>query len=90
MWHIKEADDLFDRMIADMVLDRGVDPSRVYLIGYSAGGDGVFQLAPRLSDRFAAAAMWCAGHPNGGDAPEGLQEPAVFLYVGERSQIRPG
>jgi predicted esterase len=80
MWHIKEADDLFDRLIADMVLDRGVDPSRVYLIGYSAGGDGVFQLAPRMSDRFAAAAM-CAGHPNE-VTPEGLRNLPFFLYVG--------
>ena len=34
-------------------------------MGYSAGGDGVWQLAPRMADRFAAAAMM-AGHP--GDA----------------------
>ena len=34
----------------------------VYLMGYSAGGDGVYQLAPRMADRFAAAAMM-AGHP---------------------------
>jgi pimeloyl-ACP methyl ester carboxylesterase len=42
---------------------RGVDPDRVFLMGYSAGGDGVWQLAPRMADRFAAAAMM-AGHPN--------------------------
>jgi len=38
MWHVKWVDDLFDRLIADYVMQRGVDPSRVYLIGYSAGG----------------------------------------------------
>jgi predicted esterase len=80
MWHIKEVDDLFDRLIADMVLRRGVDPDRVYLIGYSAGGDGVYQLAPRLADRFAAAAM-CAGHPNQ-VTPEGLRNLPFFLYMG--------
>jgi len=32
-------------------------------MGYSAGGDGVWQLAPRMADRFAAASMM-AGHPN--------------------------
>jgi predicted esterase len=80
MWHIKEVDDLFDRLIADMVLQRGVDPDRVYLIGYSAGGDGVYQLAPRLADRFAAAAM-CAGHPNQ-VTPEGLRNLPFFLYMG--------
>jgi predicted esterase len=80
MWHVKWVDDLFDRLIADMVLQRGVDPNQVYLIGYSAGGDGVYQLAPRLSDRFAAAAM-CAGHPNE-VTPEGLRNLPFFLYMG--------
>jgi predicted esterase len=80
MWHVKWVDDLFDRLIADMVLQRGVDPNRVYLIGYSAGGDGVYQLAPRLSDRFAAAAM-CAGHPNE-VTPEGLRNLPFLLYMG--------
>jgi transglutaminase-like putative cysteine protease/predicted esterase len=80
MWHVAEVDDLFDRLIADMVLQRGVDPNRVYLIGYSAGGDGVYQLAPRLADRFAAAGM-CAGHPNDA-SPEGLRNLPFFLYMG--------
>ena len=80
MWHIKEVDGLFDRLIADLVLQRGVDPNRVYVIGYSAGGDGVYQLAPRLSDRFAAAAM-CAGHPND-VTPEGLRNLPFLLYMG--------
>jgi pimeloyl-ACP methyl ester carboxylesterase len=57
-----------------------VDPNQVYLIGYSAGGDGVYQLAPRLADRFAAAAM-CAGHPNEA-TPEGLRNLPFFLYMG--------
>jgi pimeloyl-ACP methyl ester carboxylesterase len=73
-------DGLLDRLIADMVLQRGVDPNRVYLIGYSAGGDGVYQLAPRMADRFAAATM-CAGHPNR-VTPEGLRNLPFFLYMG--------
>jgi transglutaminase-like putative cysteine protease len=80
MWHVNEVDSLFDRLIGDMVLQRGVDPNHVYLIGYSAGGDGVYQLAPRLADRFAAAGM-CAGHPND-VTPEGLRNLPFFLYMG--------
>ncbi len=80
MWHVPWVDDLFDRLITDFVLQRGVDPDHVYLIGYSAGGDGVYQLAPRLADRFAAAAM-CAGHPNE-TTPEGLRNLPFFLYMG--------
>jgi pimeloyl-ACP methyl ester carboxylesterase len=63
LWHEAHIDPLLDRLIEDMVATRGVDPNRVYLMGYSAGGDGVWQLAPRMADRFAAAAMM-AGHPN--------------------------
>ena len=80
MWHVKWVDALLDRLITDCVLLRGVDPNRVYLIGYSAGGDGVYQLAPRLSDRLAAASM-CAGHPNE-ITPEGLRNLPFFLYMG--------
>lgn len=63
LWHQSHIDPLFARLIENMVAYRGVDPDRVYLMGYSAGGDGVWQLAPRMADRFAAAAMM-AGHPN--------------------------
>ncbi|MCC6409713.1 MAG: dienelactone hydrolase family protein, partial [Planctomycetes bacterium] len=63
LWHEGHVDPLFARLIEDFVALRGVDPERVYLLGYSAGGDGVWQLAPRIADRFAAAAMM-AGHPN--------------------------
>lgn len=80
MWHIACVDDLFDRLIADFVMQRGVDPDCVYLIGYSAGGDGVYQLAPRMADRFSAATM-CAGHPNE-VTPEGLRNLPFFLYMG--------
>jgi len=80
MWHVAWVDGLLDRLIGDMVLQCGVDPNRVYLIGYSAGGDGVYQLAPRMPDRFAAATM-CAGHPNE-TTPEGLRNLPFFLYMG--------
>ena len=63
-----------------MVLFEGVNPDRVYLMGYSAGGDGVYQLAPRMADRFAAAAMM-AGHPNE-TKPDGLRNLPFALYMG--------
>lgn len=40
-----------------------VNPNKVFLTGYSAGGDGVYHMAPRMADHFAGAAMM-AGHPN--------------------------
>jgi hypothetical protein len=55
---------LYDRLIENMILFYNVDPNRVYFLGFSAGGDGVYICAPRLADRIAAANM-SAGHHNG-------------------------
>src|SRR5690606_5890083 len=49
-------------------------------LGYSAGGDGVYQLAPRMADRFAAASMM-AGHPNE-TSPLGLKNLPFALHMG--------
>ena len=64
LWHEAHIDRLFHRLVEDLVITGDVDPDRVYVLGYSAGGDGVYQLAPRMADHWAAAAMM-AGHPNG-------------------------
>lgn len=80
LWHQGHIDPLFDRMIASYVTRHGVDPNRVYLMGYSAGGDGVYQLAPRMADRFAAASMM-AGHPNE-TRPDGLRNLPFMLFMG--------
>lgn len=80
LWHQAHIDPLFVRLIEDMVLFEGVDPDRVYLMGYSAGGDGVYQLAPRMADRFAAASMM-AGHPNETE-PLGLRNLPFALFMG--------
>jgi hypothetical protein len=63
-----------------MIVCEDVDPDRVYLLGYSAGGDGVYQVAPRMADRWAAAAMM-AGHPNE-TSPLGLRNLPFALQVG--------
>jgi predicted esterase len=80
LWHQDHIDGLFDRLIESLIAIEGVDPDRVYLLGYSAGGDGVYQLAPRMADRFAAAAMM-AGHPNE-TSPLGLRNLPFAIYMG--------
>lgn len=80
LWHEGHIDPLFDRMIAAHVVLAGVDPERIYLLGYSAGGDGVWQLAPRCADRYAAAAMM-AGHPNEAQL-DGLLNLPFGLFMG--------
>jgi len=81
LWHQGHIDPCFDRLIEDYVALRGVSPDRVYLMGYSAGGDGVWQLAPRMADRFAAAAMM-AGHPNEAQL-DGLRNLPFAIFMGE-------
>ncbi len=80
LWHRAPVDQLLSRLIESMVIAHGVNADRVYLMGYSAGGDGVFQLAPRMADRFAAAAMM-AGHPNE-TRPDGLRNLPFTLHMG--------
>jgi poly(3-hydroxybutyrate) depolymerase len=81
LWHEAHIDRLFDRLIQNLIVLEQVNPNRVYVLGYSAGGDGVYQLAPRMSDRWAAAAMM-AGHPNETQA-DGLRNVPFALQVGE-------
>ncbi len=80
LWHQGHVDALLGRLIENMVAFEGVDPDRVYLLGYSAGGDGVYQLAPRMADRFAAASMM-AGHPNEAQ-PDGLRNLPFAIFMG--------
>lgn len=80
LWHQGHIDTLFDRLVENMIAFEDVDPNRVYIMGYSAGGDGVYQLAPRMADRWAAAAMM-AGHPNDA-SPLSLRNIGFTLHMG--------
>ena len=64
LWHEGHIDVMFGRLIEDLIVLEDVNPDRVYVLGYSAGGDGVYQIGPRMADYWAGAAMM-AGHPNG-------------------------
>lgn len=81
--HFQEASyPLYDRLIAHMIYEEHADPNRVYLLGFSAGGDGVYQIAPRMADRFAAVNM-SSGHPNGVSLMN-LANTPISLQVGIR------
>jgi len=80
LWHQSHIDSFFERLITNMIVFENVNPDRVYIMGYSAGGDGVYQLAPRMADQLAAAAMM-AGHPNE-TRPEGLRNIGFTIHMG--------
>mgnify|MGYP001539272455 FL=1 len=46
MWLRPHIDTLFEMIIRMAVVMEDVDPDKVYLMGYSAGGDGVYRMAP--------------------------------------------
>lgn len=82
MWWFKDNDYLFEQIIKTMVVLNDVNPDKVYLMGYSAGGDGVWRMAPRMADHWAAAAMM-AGHP-GHVSLLNVRNMPFTLWVGEK------
>jgi len=80
LWHEDHIDTMFLEIIKAAVLMEDVNPNKVYIMGYSAGGDGTFQIAPRMADHWAAAAMM-AGHP-GDAAALNLRNLPFAIYMG--------
>ena len=72
---------LYDRLIQYMIINYDVDPNRVYIEGFSAGGDGVYAVTARMADRFAAANM-SSGHHNWVNI-DNLYNMPIMLQAGE-------
>ena len=62
MWFKPDLDQFYAALIQMCVAYLDVNPDKIYLMGYSAGGDGVWRMAPRMADTWAGASMM-AGHP---------------------------
>lgn len=84
MWCQAPIDSLYEKLIQCMVTCYGVDPDKVYLMGYSAGGDGVWRMATRMPDHFAAASMM-AGHP-GDVGLRNLRNLPYMIWCGENDE----
>ncbi len=80
MWHREYMDGFLDKVIECAVRYHQVNPNKVYILGYSAGGDGLYQLAPRMADRWAAASMM-AGHPGNASALP-LRNLPFMIFMG--------
>ena len=46
LWFQPDIDIMLDRMIEDAIVLAEVNPNRIYITGYSAGGNGVYRLGP--------------------------------------------
>ena len=80
MWFKNPIDRMFEELIQTMMLFHDVNPDKVYILGYSAGGDGVWRIAPRMADHWAAASMM-AGHP-GDVSLLGVRNMPFMLWCG--------
>ena len=80
MWCQQPIDSMYRVLIRTMIAHFDVNPDKVYILGYSAGGDGVWRMAPRMADHWAAASMM-AGHP--GDVRlENLLNTPFMIWCG--------
>lgn len=71
----------YDRIIEDAIAFYNADPNRIYITGFSSGGDGVYSIAPMYADRLAAVNM-SAGCPHIMRV-ENLYNLPICLQMGE-------
>lgn len=71
----------YDRLIEDAVMFNNGNPNRVYMLGFSSGGDGVYAISPLYADKLAAANM-SAGYPHVHKL-ENMYNLPICLQVGE-------
>jgi len=60
-WWFNYCQEIYENLIRRLVLFYDVDPNKIYLMGISEGGYGVYMLAPFMADRFAAVGAMAAG-----------------------------
>ncbi len=88
--HIDDVDFML-QLIDKLKLTAGVDPTRVFMLGYSSGGQLAFRMALERPDAVAAIAAFSANLP----APDNLacnpkgQAVPMMLVNGTRDRINP-
>jgi len=84
-WNLHFVDESYPaitRLIEDYIIFRNVDPNRVYIMGFSAGGDGTYALSERLPHLLAACSPQ-GGHPNGVSTINLCNCP-IYMACGEK------
>ena len=84
-WNLHFVDESYPaitRLIEDYIIFRNVDPNRVYIMGFSAGGDGTYALSERLPHLLAACSPQ-GGHPNGVSTINLCNCP-IYMAAGEK------
>jgi hypothetical protein len=63
MWWRPYFESFISKIIHSFTVMGMINSNKVFLTGFSAGGDGIYHMGPRMADYLAGAAMM-AGHPN--------------------------
>ncbi len=72
-------------LIEEVSLKYPIDTTRIYIMGISMGGFGVFDMITRYSDRFAAAIPICGGvDPK---QKESLLKTPIWAFHGEKDDL---
>ena len=74
LWHEPHMDEIILGVAQNFSVLGLINPNKVFITGYSAGGDGVYKLAPRIAC-FLAGAVMSAGHPNGSSVENLINTP---------------
>ncbi len=83
-WHSDNIYPMISKLIEEITLRENVDPNRIYLTGFSAGGYGAFCIGSKMADRFAAVAA-AAGSPTPDHSPaENWHNTPLRFEVGEK------
>ncbi len=75
---------LVTRLIQQFLLFGDVDANRVFVMGYSHGGYGVFSIGPKIPHRFAAVHSSAAAPTDGESSPKNLRNTRFTFMIGER------
>ena len=75
---------LVANLIRQFALFDGVDPDKVFLMGYSHGGYGAFAIGPKMPDRFAAIHASAAAPTDGETSAKTLRNTVFTYMIGEK------
>ena len=85
-WQYPAMVERLHQLVAEVVVAYGIDPRKVYLTGFSMGGDGVWALGIAHPELFGALAPVGSWYENEG-AVCVLRETPVWVFQGEKDEV---
>ena len=82
-WHGDHVYPMIEELIETLLVHEDIDPNQIYLMGYSAGGYGAFNLGNAMPDRFAAVAASAAAPSPNQTPAEHWNNLALRFEIGE-------